>query len=368
MLLAARIDTGMARLRLTAALAAALVLALAAAPAHAGVANAGVPGASPNDPLAGLPWGNYTGQRDEVFPWYRQATGQDRALLAKIALRPRMRWFGSWYADDQAGQIAASYIDNVTGGNPNVLAQIAIFRMEPWEGSACKSLPTPAQQGSYRAWIDNFAQGIGSARVALVLQPDLPFGLCVPGHSLLPLHMIAYAAQVFSALPHTTVYIDAGSDDWASVGQASWLLRMAGVRYTRGFALNATHYETTANEIRYGAKVVRALAAAGVPGRHFVVNTSGNGRGFSYQQYRGNPYTFGNARVCQRGVPWPCVTLGIPPTANVSSPRWRLPAAVRRLAARYVDAYLWIGRPWLVGQTDPFDLQRALALAASTPF
>jgi hypothetical protein len=62
------------------------------------------------------------------------------------------------------------------------------------------------------------------------------------------------------------------------------------------------------------------------------------------------------------------VTLGIPPTSEVTNRRWRLPASVRRLAGRYVDAYLWIGRPWLVGQTDPFDLQRTLLLAASTPF
>jgi hypothetical protein len=29
---------------------------------------------------------------------------------------------------------------------------------------------------------------------------------------------------------------------------------------------------------------------------------------------------------------------------------------------------MWIGRPWLDNQADPFDLQRALALARSTPF
>lgn len=351
-----------------AGLAVALVFTLAASVARAGVANAGIPGASLTDPLAGLPWGNYTGPRDEVFPAYRQAQGRDRALLAKVALRPRVRWFGSWYADGQAQRIAASYIANVTQGNPGVLSQMAVFRMEPWEGSACRSLPTAAEQSSYRAWIDAFARGIGRARVALILQPDLPFALCVPGHSLLPLRMISFAARVFSALPHTTVYIDSGSADWVSAGQASWLLRMAGVRYTRGFALNATHYDTTASEIRFGVRVVRALAAAGVRGRHFVINTSGNGRGFTYQQYRGNPHTFGNARVCRTARSWPCVTLGIPPTWDVASPRWGLAPGLRRLAARYVDAYLWIGRPWLVGQTDPFDLQRTLLLASSTPF
>jgi hypothetical protein len=52
----------------------------------------------------------------------------------------------------------------------------------------------------------------------------------------------------------------------------------------------------------------------------------------------------------------------------VTSPRWGLSATARRLAGRYVDAYMWIGRPWLDNQDSPFDLQRTLQLAATTPF
>ena len=37
------------------------------------------------------------------------------------------------------------------------------------------------------------------------------------------------------------------------------------------------------------------------------------------------------------------------------------------LAFRYVDAYVWAGRPWL-GDAGQFERQRALGLAASTPF
>ncbi len=337
-----------------------------AAPGVAGTANAGVPGASATDPLAGLPWGNYTGPLDEVFPSYWRATGRARQLLGRVALRPRMRWFGAWYSDDQARETAREYVENVTGGDPAVLAQVAVFRLNPWEGAACHTLPGPAAQASYRRWIDAFAAGLGNARVALVLQPDLPFALCAPGHSQLPLHLVAYAARKFSALAHTTVYIDAGAGDWATAAQAVSLLRAAGVRYARGFALNATHYDTTANEIRYGARIVRGLAAAGLPGRHFVINTAANGHGFTHQQYRGS--NFDNAAVCRTRASRRCVTLGIPPTWRVSDPRWGLSAATRRLAGRMVDAYLWIGRPWLYMQNDPFDLSRTLALAATTPF
>ena len=38
------------------------------------------------------------------------------------------------------------------------------------------------------------------------------------------------------------------------------------------------------------------------------------------------------------------------------------------IAGRYADAYLWVGRPWLDNGAYPFDLGRALGLAASSPF
>lgn len=344
-----------------------IVLASAGAgAASAGVANAGVPGASPSDPLAGLPWGNYSGPQDEVFPAYRAASGRDRRLLGLIALRPRVRWFGAWYADDQIESTVRAYVNNVTGGRPGVLAQAAVFRLEPWERSACQRLPSSAQQASYKRWVDSFAAGIGDARMVVILQPDLPFALCVPHHSRVPLGLVTYAARVLEALPHTTIYIDAGAADWPTVAQATDLLLAAGVRYARGFALNATHYDSTAREILFGQRISAALARRGVPGRHFVVNTADNGRPFTYQQYHGPD--FDNAGACRTRFARRCVTLGIPPTPDVASPRWGLSGRVRAVARRLADAYLWYGRPWLDNQSDPFDLHRALQIAATTPF
>ena len=361
--------------RAAGAILAAATFLLASPAARAGTANAGIPAAPASDPLAGLPWGNYTGLdgniggADEIFGSgaYQSSTGNERRLLDKVAKQPRLRWFGPWDPDDQARQTAEQYIANVTQGNPNVLAQLSVFRLDPWEGDACNRLPSAAQEASYRAWIDAFARGIGGSRVALVLQPDLPFELCVPGHSQLPMHLVAYAARVFDALPHTTVYIDVGASDWPTVSQAVGMLRAAGVGDARGFALGATHYATTSDEIRFGAKLSQALARAGLPGKHFVINTAQNGQGFTYQQYH-QPSTFDNATVCATRRSRHCVTLGIPPTWQVSDPRWRLAAGDRALAARYADAYLWIGRPWLKNQNDPFELQRALQLARTSPF
>jgi endoglucanase len=344
----------------------AATLVLYSAPASAGVANAGVSGAPASNPLAGLPWGNYTGNGDEVFPSYRAAHGEQKRLLGLIALQPRVRWYGPWNPDSEARLTSSEYIANVTGGNPDVLAQVAVFRLDPWEGEACKRLPTAAEQAGYRRWIDGFAAGIGSARVALILQPDLPFALCVPHHSPIPLQLVFYAARRFDSLPHTTVYVDAGSSDWESVGQAVTMLRAAGIRYARGFALNATHYDSDEHELLFGAQVVRALERGHIAGKHFVINTSSNGRPFTYQQYHGG--NFDNAPVCRARKSVRCVTLGIPPTWHVTDPRWGLPRNVRGIAGRLLDAFLWIGRPWLDNQADPFDLERSLQMARTTPY
>jgi endoglucanase len=340
-------------------------LAAWAAPALAGVANAGIQGAPASNPLARLRWGIYTGPIDGVYPAYQAASGENRTLLARIALRPRTTWFGSWISDGDAEATAHQYVQNVTGGDPKVLTQIAIFRVEPWEAAACSKVPSAAQQASYRNWIDGFAAGIGSSRVALVLQPDLPFALCAPNRGRAALSLVNYAARVFGALPHTTVYIDVGAADWPTVSQAVSLLRAAGVAHARGFALNDTHFDSNASELRFGAQVSARLAKAGVPGKHFVINTAENGVPWKYWQYHGN---HANPRVCHLKPDWPCMTLGVPPTWHVTSRRWGLPATARRLVARLCDAFLWIGRPWLFDGASPFVESQAIALARSTPF
>jgi endoglucanase len=345
-------------------LAACAMLAASAAPALAGTANAGLPGASPTDPLAGMAWGHYTGTMDGVYPAWQGALGAHKQLLAKIALRPLAYWFGSWFADSYAPTAAREYIASETGGNPNVLAQMAVFRLDNWEQAACTDHPSAAAQASYRRWVDNFAAGIGASRVALILQPDLAFALCAP--TRVPLQLVAYAARRFAALPHTTVYIDGGVH-WFPMRatQAVSMLEQAGIRYARGFALNTTEYDATGAELTYGAGIVRALQAAGYGTKHMVINTAENGSPFLNGQYHGD---IGNPRVCASRHAAICATLGIPPTSDVANRHWGLTGAERSVAAHYADAYLWIGRPWLDYGSKPLDLNRAFGLAASSPF
>jgi endoglucanase len=329
----------------------------------AGTANAGLPGAPAGNPLAGMPWGIYRGPIDGVYPAYQSAHGADKRLMAKIALRPLTVWVGAWYPDSYARTVARQIIQGTTGGNPQVLSQVAVFRLDPWEGQACYGSWGPGDQGSYRAWINQFAAGIGRSRVALILQPDLPDALCA--RSQVPLQLVSYAARRFNALRHTTVYIDVGAARWASVSQAARLLEHAGIRHARGFALNVTQYGSTGLELEYGAQIARALGRAGIRGKHFVINTDENGAPFLAGQYPGDA---NEARACSNPQDRLCVTLGIPPTTDVAGPRWGLSARDRAIAKRNADAYLWAGRPWVDNNSGSFVFSRALQLAASTPF
>lgn len=325
---------------------------------------------SSDNPFADRPWGVYLGSGDQTWAPYVSSTGTRRELLAKIALAPKAKWFGAWVPASQIESKVRGYIASSLeqAGDPDAVVQLTDFALKPWEHDACKRLPSAAQIASYKRWSDNFAAGMDDAHVAVILQPDGPFALCAPHHSKVLSHLIRYAAQRLAAHPNTSVYIEAGAADWlrSDPVRAARILVPAGVAGVRGFALNGTHYDSTANEIAFGTKVVRELARRGIPGKHFVINTSSNGKPFDGFTYKGP--NFDNARVCRSTGDTACVTLGIPPTAEVADPRWGLSALNRTRAARYVDAYLWFGRPWLYMQADPFVMKRALALVRTTPF
>lgn len=321
------------------------------------------------NPLAGRPWGNYYGDGDQAWAPYEASSGETRSLLSEIVLQPRSKWFGAWILDGEIEGKIRDYIANAQDGDPDKLVQLATFRMDPWEHAACGSLPGPAQQAGYRAWTDALARGIGDSPVAITLQADGPFALCAPGGSGIYSSLIRYSAQVLGALPNAAVYIDAGAEDWlhGDPEEALRLLVPAGVEYVRGFSMNNTHYNSTELEVEFGARVVEALAARGIPDKHFVVNTSSNGRPFRGADYHGKGH-FDNADLCRSVDDSTCVTLGIPPTTRVADPAWGMSAENRRAAALHCDAFMWIGRPWLFMQADPFDLQRALQLVRTWPY
>ncbi len=322
-----------------------------------------------DNPLAGRTWGTYLGNSDMVARPYLSSTPEEKAVLGKIALQPRVQWFGNWTGHGQrfVGQVR-KYIDQTTKGDPEVMVQIAFFAVKPWNKDACRRLPSAAEKRTYRALVRSLAEAVGSTHTTLIMQPDGPFAACAPGGSPIYSKLIRYGVQTMAALPNTHVYIDIGAEDWlkGDPQRALNLLLPAGIEHARGFALNSTHYGSTENQVNFSAAVSQALAAAGLPGKTSVVNTSQNGRPFQGYTYRGP--NFDHVPVCNSVVSSNCVALGIPPTVDVANPAWGLTPAAATNAATYVDGYLWIGRPWLYMQNKPFLKPRALELATYSPY
>ena len=156
--------------------------------------------------------------------------------------------------------------------------------------------------------------------------------------------------------PNAALYLDMGSEDWArgNVAAVATFLERSGVAYGRGFALNVSHKNYLDREVRFARRVSQALAKAGIPDTHAVLDTSDNGHPFSGAELNpggGDSTPPGDVGPCKKASQTSiCTALGVPPTTDVDNPLWGLSGPDAATAARYVDAYLWVSRPWLPHQ------------------
>ncbi len=174
---------------------------------------------------------------------------------------------------------------------------------------------------TYRDWVDNVAQGLGTATAVVVVEPDALAELeCLaPPEQADRIAGLAYAGTTLHTHdPHARVYFDAGNSHWKSARTMVDRLRQVGVgRSGDGIALNVANFNPTSNEVRYGNEILRRLSD---PRLAMVIDTSRNGNGPSPAHQFCDP---------------PGRRLGESPTADTRT--------------RGVDAYLWIKHP---GQSD----------------
>lgn len=250
--------------------------------------------------------------------------------------------------DREIADQVREYVANATGGDPGVMVHMTTFRVLPWEQDACRRLPSAAEKKSYKRWVRRFTSALDDTQDAVVLQPDGRFALCAPRLRVLS-ELVAYAARRLGALPRTSVYIDAGSAGWNHHDPAtpcgSWSAE-ASSTFAATCPRGARHFGPALHRRHGGERAPLHLAVlAGPPA----------GRDLQQRE------------TCETRTDRRCVTLDIPPTTRVAAKRWGFPDQDHRLARRHVDGYLWAGGPWLVNQTSPFSMSRALDVARTTP-
>lgn len=381
------------------ALVLALAVALSAVPSGALAS-----GSSKGNPLAKPgPWHHSTittMANPELLNYLREDDRTRKAALARVAKTPKARWFANCGSCNVSGvrRSVASYVADAQRGNPDALVQLAIFGL--WPDGEVRNGRRPAMSWSmarYRGWIRQIAAGIGSARVAIVLEPDLAIsanhgndGRTMPDPTPRKrMRMAAWSAKYLSrTLRRESIYIDAGSADWLYVDEAVRLLTASGIRHVRGFALGATHYDSVSDNVAFAAKVSAALARRGIRGKHAVIDTADNGTPFTWQQWNarwgarfratGNLYyQFDNTPTCRSRKERVCQTLGHRPTWKVLGKEAgklglsRRHPGLRSDARRVVDGYLWFGRGWRWMQQGGNDAQtkgRTVRMATHTRF
>jgi cellulose synthase/poly-beta-1,6-N-acetylglucosamine synthase-like glycosyltransferase/peptidoglycan/xylan/chitin deacetylase (PgdA/CDA1 family) len=250
-----------------------------------------------------------------VQNWIDQGRYRDARSLQKIANAPQAVWFGDW-SDGHGSTFADVRAEVRRDAAQHAMSVLVAYDIPRRDCGGYSSGGAPSPQ-AYARFIDEMARGIGSARAAVILEPDALAELdCLPvSEQHAYYQMLSSAVDRLRQNPQTAVYLDAGNSGWVPAGTMAARLRRAGVARARGFALNVANFDATGSEAMYGRAIVSHLGSG-----HFVIDTSRNGRGAA------------------PGDPWcnpPRRGLGPRPTAATGDP--------------LIDAYFWIKAP---GESD----------------
>jgi Glycosyl hydrolases family 6 len=305
------------------------------------------------------------------FHHYQDSDPQKAALLGKIAKVPVAKWFAGDSIRPLPTKLEDRFLARVEDpglGGPNCETPLGQGEHDEYTGSypviairamvhsGCRGYDgggawnDPGPNGLYKPWIDAFVKSLGRTwagpgrfryrdsgpypdsdfraidrQAMVIIEPDAlalmgKISGCLTKTARAHRYaLLSYAAQKLGAMPGVMTYIDAGASDWLRVGEAVSMLRKAGVKYVRGFALNATHFEYSKSELRFGNAVAKKL------GEHFVVNTAENANGPLPRRF------WKSGSVRSKWCNPKNAGLGTQPTTNTGSP--------------YADAFLWISRP-----------------------
>ena len=257
-------------------------------------------------------WVDPSSSAKQTADAWRASRPADAVQMDKLASSAAARWMGNWNTNIQADVDAAVTTMSGTGAVPVFVA----YNIPQRDcGGLSGSSTTTAD--AYKTWITGFANGIGTRRAAVVLEPDALAAMdCLSASDQqLRVSLLKFAVQTLGAKGGISVYIDAGHPGWQSATTMATRLVNAGISLAQGFSLNVSNFIGTSDNVSYGSQI-----SALVSGKHFIVDTGRNGVGPTSDYQWCNPA--GRA-------------LGTQPTTSTGN--------------TLVDAFLWIKTP---GESD----------------
>ncbi|MFD6286585.1 glycoside hydrolase family 6 protein [Streptomyces sp. NPDC060205] len=249
----------------------------------------------------------------QAAEWRRTGRTADALLMERISTRPQAEWL---VGAEPRAVVEARTTAAAREGRTAVLVAYYI----PYRDCGSYSGGGAPSATAYRAWVDEFAAGLGDRGAYVIVEPDAVAhgvdgcGRVVPRERYT---LLAYAVDRFKRQANTRVYLDAGNPAWhPDTSRLIAPLQQSGIARADGFALNVSNFQTNEDSSAYGDKLSAALGD-----KHFVIDSSRNGNG---------PRT-GTDSWCNP----PGRALGVAPTAVTGAP--------------LIDAYLWVKRP---GESD----------------
>ncbi|MFE6979393.1 glycoside hydrolase family 6 protein [Streptomyces sp. NPDC057682] len=279
------------------------------------------PAPKPSAATAARPDGRlYRHPDSQVAEWVAAHRGDPRrqVIEARIASQPAAVWFADYNPGKITGRVRAVTGPAARAGRTPVLVPYAV------PGRDCGGASEGGAPGldAYDAWVREFAAGLGTGPVIVVLEPDaIAQADCLTADDRADRYAsLARAARTLhTANPRARVYFDGGHSGWHSAAKQAAELRAAGAADSGdGIFTNVSNFHRTADEAAYARRV---LAALGGPARlGAVIDTSRNGNGAPTDDAWCDPA--GRA-------------LGQAPTTRTGEAR--------------IDAYLWVKLP---GESD----------------
>jgi endoglucanase len=236
----------------------------------------------------------YSNAKKTANAW-RTTRPADALQMDKIANTSGAKWIGSWNTNVQYD------VNNYTT-TTTAAGKLPVFVAYNIPQRDCGGLSggNTTTANAYKTWITGFANGIGTRKAIVVIEPD-----ALPGMDCLSatdqqarVSLLNYAVQQFAAKGNIATYLDAGNPRWKSASTIAKRLISAGVAQANGFSLNVSNFYFTSDNITYGTQV-----SALIGNRHFIIDTGRNGRGptADYQWCNPTGRALGNRPTTQTG-------------------------------------------------------------------
>ncbi len=216
----------------------------------------------------------YVDPNSGAATWLRSQSDRSSSMaqaIQKIANQPQALWFGGWNND-----VRKDVANAVNDAASKQAVLILVAYNIPQRDCGGYSAGGVNSADGYRSWIKSFADGIGSNRAMVVLEPDSLANIdCLNGSDQsLRFQLLREAVNTLKSRSNkVSVYIDAGHPGWQAAAVMADRLSNAGVSNANGFSLNVSNFVTTADNTAYGQAIASRI------NKHFIIDTSRNGSG-----------------------------------------------------------------------------------------